>query len=83
MAYPKEIKELGEPWTSVYSLKDPMEFIDMLAANNYISGQFDNKMPVAETRTVFLTWLANFKPKPSKPLKDKEVVWVTIPLRHV
>jgi len=58
MAHPKEIKELGEPWTSIYSIKDPIMFIDMLAANSYFAGGLGNKMPVEITRTLFSFWLA-------------------------
>lgn len=62
MSYPKAIKELPEVWRMVYSLKDPMEFINMLAANCYFAGQFGNKMPVSEIRTIFLIWLSNYDP---------------------
>lgn len=57
MSYPKEIKELDQVWQSIYSLKDPLEFIDMLAFNSYLAGQYERQIPVGETRTVFLTWL--------------------------
>ncbi len=39
MAYPKQIKELDEVWQMIYSIKDPMQFIDMLGANCYFAGQ--------------------------------------------
>jgi hypothetical protein len=57
MAYPKEIKELGLTWQSVYSESDPMSFIDLLYAQAYFAGQFSNRMQIDEARTVFLTWL--------------------------
>lgn len=57
MAHPKEIKELGELWASIYGITDPMQFIDMLGVNLYVAGQFGNKIPVEQTRTVFILWL--------------------------
>lgn len=57
MAHPKEIKELGDLWASIYSIKDPIEFIDLLCANSYFAGSFGNKIPVDQTRTVFRLWL--------------------------
>jgi hypothetical protein len=65
VSYPKEIKALDEVWRIIYSLKDPMEFIDMLAFNSYLAGGRDRQIPVSETRTVFLTWLRKREAKQS------------------
>lgn len=70
MSYPKQIKNLGEPWTSIYSVKDPMQFIDLLATNSYFAGTFNNKVPVTQTRMVFLTWLEKRERKAQKEAKD-------------
>lgn len=71
MAYPKIIKELGEPWKSIYSIKDPMHFIDMLAAQSYFCGHFQNQVPIAESRVVFLTWLEAYMSVKSPAKGDK------------
>lgn len=73
MAYPKEIKELGGVWQSIYSESDPMSFIDLLGANAYFAGQFGIKIPVDEIRTVFLTWLEKkYLPTNKSLTVDKE-----------
>lgn len=69
---PKVINDLGGTWGDIYSVSDPMQFIDLLMFQNYLYGTSQRKIPVSETRTVFLTWLERKYTTPNPPSKQKK-----------
>jgi len=37
----------------IMKLKDPLEIFDLVCAANYLSGNFNNPMPIEESRKAF------------------------------
>ena len=49
--------ELRDVDQQILSEDDPVSFIDLLAAKSFFAGNLGGKMPVSETREVFMRWL--------------------------
>lgn len=50
-------KSLDWHLRQIVQTKDPIRFIDLLAANNFVAGNMNAMMPVEVTRTMFDIWL--------------------------
>lgn len=58
----KSLEEMLPPvFKEILKEKDPDQFIDLLCAQNYFAGNFNNKIPVDNNRIVFELWLEQEK----------------------
>jgi hypothetical protein len=47
------MKAYKTPYDMIMTLKDPDEIFDLVCAANYFCGNFNNQMPVEESRKAF------------------------------
>lgn len=55
-----KLKDLPPNLQGVAKINDPDGFIDLLAANSYIAGDFGLHIPVDDTRRTFEVWLTRY-----------------------